>query len=112
LKTVSITLLIVLSLQQIAFAAEKQQRPPKPTTGIESGDPNHGSSKDIPIISSESAKGLLIDWSYEITKDGAKLVVDGSSTSAYPVKQHKLTLYLQKWDGTEWVDVKSWVFYE
>lgn len=113
LKTVVISLLVVLSIQQAAFAAEKTQRPPKPTEGIEASDPRHGSSKDIQIVSPESVSGLLTDWTSSISNpSGSDLGIAGSSTANTIVDQMTLTLYLQQWDGSQWVDINSWTFNE
>ena len=57
LKTIIIALLVVFSLQQMIFASGESKRPPKPTEGIESSDPNYGSSKDTQNISSLSIGG-------------------------------------------------------
>jgi len=108
-KTVIFTLLVVLSLQQVAFASGETKRPPKPTEGIESSDPNYGSSKDVQTISPEIS-GLLTDWQCSIMNNGADLYLDGSSTATDIIDQLTLTLYLQRWDGSQWVDVNSWVF--
>jgi len=108
-KAVIFTLLVVLSLQQVVFASGETKRPPKPTEGIESSDPNYGSSKDVQTISPEIS-GLLTDWQCSIMNNGADLYLDGSSTATDIIDQLTLTLYLQRWDGSQWVDVNSWVF--
>ncbi len=110
LKAVVFTMLLVLSLQQVTFAAEKAQRPPKPTEGVESSDPKYGSSKDI-IFFSPAISGLLTDWGCSISNpSGTTLNVAGSSTANTTVDQMTLTLYLQKWDGAQWADVNSWSY--
>ena len=93
----------------MVFASGETKRPPKPTEGIESSDPNYGSSKDVQTISPEIS-GLLTDWQCSIMNNGADLYLDGSSTATDIIDQLTLTLYLQRWDGSQWVDVNSWVF--
>jgi hypothetical protein len=110
LKMVIFVLLIVLSLQQVAFAGEQAKRPPKPTEGVESSNPNYGSSKDVQTISPESISGLLTDWQCSISYNGSDLYLDGASTATDIIDQLTLTLYLQRWDGSQWVDVTNWVF--
>lgn len=108
-KTVIFVLLAVLFLQQVAFASGETQRPPKPTEGVESSNPNYGSSTDIETLSPRIS-GLLTDWQCSITYNGADLYLDGASTATDIIDQLTLTLYLQRWDGSQWVDVNSWVF--
>ena len=109
-KTVVFVLLAVLSLQQVAFASGETKRPPKPTEGVESSNPNYGSSTDVQTISPERISGLLTDWKCSITNNGADLYLDGASTATDIIDQLTLTLYLQRWDGSQWVDANNWVF--
>lgn len=110
IKMVTLTLLIVLSLQQVAFAGEKTKQPPKPTIGIESSDPNHGSSQDNSNPSIESTGGLFYNYYCSLTNKGTTLYLEGTTMSNYLSDQVSLTLYLQKWDGSQWVDVQNWTF--
>lgn len=107
-RMVALTLLLVLSLQQVAFASNDATRPPKPTEGIESSDPNHGSSKDDDSV--QRASGLFYSYYCSIDNTGSDLYLEGSTVAAYLSDQVRLTLYLQKWDGSQWVDVQSWPF--
>lgn len=109
-KTIIIALLVVLSLQQTVFASGESKRPPKPTEGVESSNPDYGSSLDTQATSSIGIIGLLTDWKCSITNNGSNLYLDGESTAFNIVEQLKLTLYLQKWDGSQWIDVNSWEF--
>lgn len=108
-KTVIFVLLAVLSLQQVTFASGETKRPPKPTEGVESSNPNYGSSTDVRTMS-PSISGLLTDWQCSIMNNGSDLYLDGSSTATDIIDQLTLTLYLQRWDGSQWVDVNSWAF--
>ncbi|AUS96074.1 hypothetical protein CDQ84_18750 [Clostridium thermosuccinogenes] len=110
IKMVVFTVLVVLSLQQIAFANEETKRPPKPTEGIESSDPNHGSSTDSDNESVQRASGLFYNYYCSIDNTGSDLYLEGSTVANYLSDQVKLTLYLQIWDGSQWIDVQSWPF--
>ena len=107
-KIVVFTLLIVLSLQVAAFANTEANQPSKPTEGIESSDPNHGISTEGTTESIQS--GLIYSYYCSIDNTGTDLYLEGSTVSNYLSDQVKLTLYLQKWDGSQWIDVQSWPF--
>ena len=110
-KMVILILMVVLSLQQVTFAAEKVQKPPKPTVGVEASDPQYGTSADIQVVFPQSVSGLLANWSCSISNPSNRnLGIAGSSTANTIVDQMTLTLYLQQWDGSKWVDIKSWTF--
>ncbi|KPU46374.1 hypothetical protein OXPF_00160 [Oxobacter pfennigii] len=109
-KSIILILAIFLSFHQLAFASEKPMKPPKPTEGIESIDPKYGSSKDINIIFSLDASSLLSDWNCSITNTGTKLSLNGESTAYNIADQLTLTLYLQIWDGSNWIDINSWTW--
>jgi len=82
-KIVVLTLAAILLLQQVAFAAKEMERSPKPTEGIESTDPNHGSSKNIQIQSLESINGHCT-----IDNGGTFLYCEGA-TKAFNVTDEK-----------------------
>lgn len=107
-KMIVLTLLVGLSLQQVAFASSETKRPPKPTEGIESSDPKHGSSVGIGTESIQS--GLFYNYYCSITNTRTDLYLEGTTIANYLSDQVKLTLYLQKWDGSQWVDIQSWPF--
>ncbi len=108
-KIVVFTLLIVLSLQVAAFANAEANQPSKPTEGIESTDPKHGRSIDTNTIESIQSD-LFYNYYCSIDNTGTDLYLEGSTVSNYLSDQVKLTLYLQKWNGSQWVDVQSWSF--
>lgn len=107
MKMVFIALLVIVSLQQTAFAVGETPYPPKPTEGVESSDPNHGSSKDIEIVSPRITSGILYNWYCSIDNTGSNLYLEGTTVANFLVDTVKVTLYLQKWDGSNWVDIKS-----
>lgn len=109
-KVIVFTLLIVLSLQQAAFASEETKHLSKPAEGIQSFDSNNGSSKNIETESIQS--DLFYNYYCSIYNTGTNLYIEGSTVANYLSDQVKLTLYLQKWDGSQWVDVRSWSFTE
>lgn len=108
-KVVVFALVLILSLQSVTFASVRVERPTKPTEGVEASDPKHGSSTDIPLTVTQS-DSLFYNYYCSITNTGTDLYLQGTTISNYLSDQVSLTLYLQKWDGSQWIDVKSWPF--
>ncbi|HEY5583440.1 MAG TPA: hypothetical protein VIK78_03000 [Ruminiclostridium sp.] len=110
-KMVVLALLVILSVQQTAFAVEKEERPPKPSIGVESSNPKLGSSTNIQLVSPLIVSGLLTDWGCTIQNtSGTNLGLNGSSTANTIADLMGLTIYLQKWNGSLWVDINNWTF--
>jgi len=109
-RMVVFILLVVLSFQHAAFASGDTKRPLKPTEGIESSDPNYGSSTDTDTRSIQSTSGLFYNYYCSITNTGTDLYLEGTTISNYLSDQIGLTLYLQKWDGSQWIDIQGWPF--
>jgi hypothetical protein len=109
-KLVILTLVFVFTLQQAAFAGVGEKLPSKPTEGVESSDPNHGSSTDGNNTIKPNVNSLFFSYYCSIDNTGSDLYVEGSTVSLYLSDQVQFTLYLQKWDGSQWVDIKSWTF--
>ncbi|MCG8697201.1 MAG: hypothetical protein MI922_04045, partial [Bacteroidales bacterium] len=38
------------------------------------------------------------------------MYLEGTTVAKSLVDKVKVTLYLQKWDGSNWMDIKSWTF--
>lgn len=109
-KLVVFTLLAVFLLQQSAFASGETKRPPKPTEGIESSGPRYGSSKDIDAGFIQRLDSLFYNYYCSIDNTGTDLYMEGSTIANYVSDQVSITLYLQQWDGSQWVDTQSWPF--
>lgn len=112
IKIIICIAVLLFPLQNAVHAKSQVNSLSKPTEGVESSDPNYGSSRDVSMMSTQSLSFLLSDWYCAISNTGSELVIDGSSTAIYPIEMHKLTLYLQKWNGSSWVDIAGWTFYE
>lgn len=110
-KKISVMALILVTLftfqlSVFAVSTEKIEVPPKPTLGIESSNPSFGSSKDI-IFALPQVGGMLSDWYCTISNSGPSLALYGSQTTIVISDSQTLTLYLQRWDGAQWVDIYS-----
>ena len=87
----AITVLAVLSLQQVTFASEKAKQPTKPITCIESSDLNHGSNQDNNDPTIQSTGGLFYNYYCSISNQGANLYLEGTTASNYLSDQVSLT---------------------
>ncbi len=111
MRTVALTLLVVLSLQQAVFADDTSSTGPKtskPTEGVEALDPNYGTSQ-------ETNKGLVSPMYTEfnsyystIYNTGYSLYCEGDTTAGVIADEVKVTVYVQRWNGTAWDDLQSW----
>lgn len=106
-KTIVFILLLILSLQQVAFASEGAKSP-KPTEGVESTDPIHGSSSDPTTVSVQSS--IVYNYYCSIDNTGTDLYLEGVTSANYISDIVSVTIYLQKWDGSQWIDTQSWSF--
>lgn len=111
IRTTAITLLLILLFTQPIFAIEtgNPEKPTKPMEGVESTNPNHGSSWDTIDITLQSS-GLIKSYACSIRNNGSSLSLTGVTTANFIGDEVRLTLYLQKWQGTRWVDVKSFTY--
>lgn len=109
-KLFSVFLLTMISL--VLFIAPASASPksktPFPTEGLMSSDPMQGSS-DSSLINSNQATatgGLIMKSATTIANAGNGTVRIYGYTQTYStVSSVKVTVYLQKWNGTQWVDV-------
>lgn len=101
-----ITVLTVTALATPAFASSKNQINP-PTEGVQSLDPMYGSSNDsINLGEVTTAGGLLMNWGSSISNAGNGTVdIYGYTQTYFSVNTVKVTVYLQKWTGSQWVDI-------
>lgn len=108
-KVVILALLLVFTIQQAAVASAAAERPSKPTEGVEAFDPKHGISTETGSKFIDGSD-LLHNYYCSIDNTGTDLYLAGTTVANYISDQVSLTLYLQKWDGSQWVDIKSWSF--
>lgn len=84
-----------------------------PTEGVKSSNPLVGSS--IETENSLNATSMQIlsaslftSWFCQITNKGDGTVnITGNSEAVSSVQNISVTIFLQKWDGTQWVDLTS-----
>lgn len=108
---IPILLLILISfIQQPVFAInEAENVPPVPTEGTASNNLYYADSGNIEYV--EGIDSLLIDWCCSIQNIGSTLCLTGEQMTYNYVSELKFTLFLQKWNGQNWVDVDNWTFY-
>lgn len=115
LSAVVIMVILVAGLSSIAQAAEL---PPEPTSGTRSptnrvnvqitylspdGRPDNGNSP-----SSSSSTQLMAQIGYSLEPWGSGTAsFSGYTYSILPADTVSVSVYLQKWDGSNWVDVSS-----
>lgn len=83
--------------------------PPNETENVNSNISNDANEIDL---EGSLQSSLLINWSCSISHSQNKLNLMGQQYAFAVMDQMKLTIYLQKWDGTKWVDVTSWIYIE
>jgi hypothetical protein len=110
IRMVALILLVVLSLQLLVLANEDTKHSMKPTEGIESSDPKYGSSKDNQINLPERTDSLFYDYYCYIYNGDTFLYCEGTTKAIYMSDEFRLTLYLQKWVDSQWVDIQNWSF--
>ncbi|WP_027622287.1 hypothetical protein [Acetivibrio clariflavus] len=107
-------LVLVLGFNQVIYAENEDIRPPAPPPiDMESIDSNISIGDEISLSPTSPQSAILFEWWCTITfnKGNNSLYMIGRQNAFYFCDQ-KLTIYLQKWDGTKWVDVTSWIFIE
>ncbi len=109
LMTIAMAMVMLLLFSGIAVAAPKD-RPPEPTEGIKSDDPLAGSvdfsRKAEPGNLGVQAIYLISGYGSGINNLGGGTVSITGYTDTYStVSSVTVTLYLQKWDGSQWVDL-------
>lgn len=97
-------------LCQIGYAAPNSSISSKPTEGIESTDPNYGSSNNLKGFSIQAVDFLISTWTCSISNTGTNFYVDASTTATSIIYYQRITLYLQEWNGSNWIDKTSWTF--
>lgn len=109
-KIITITLLIILTIQPGVVASENSISSSKPTIGVESSNPTYGNSIVDISLSANSTSSLFFSYYCSITNTGEDLYLEGSTAANRIADRLSLILILQKWDGYQWVDVQSWQF--
>lgn len=108
-KVVLICLLAVLAVATLITpaSASPKDKPPLPTEGVMSPDPMYGSSEFLIDPNQATATGgLIMKGASTISNLGNGNVQIYGYTQTYSVADSiKVTVYLQKWTGSQWVDV-------
>ena len=112
--TIAASMVILLLLSGSATAAPKN-RPPEPTEGIKSNDPL---SASVDVIRDTRSGDVGAQVIYLISRYGCsitnlgngKVSIAGYTETYNTVSLVSVTLYLQKWDGTKWVDITNQSF--
>jgi len=98
-----LTLLVVITLAMPA-SASSEEKPDLPTEGVISSDPMYGSSEDL--NQAAATGGLIMQGSCSISNVGnGNVEIYGYTQTYSAVNSIKVTVYLQKWTGSQWVDV-------
>lgn len=111
---VLVAILLLLSGTAPAAAAPKTN-PSEPTEGIKSKDAQTGS---IDVVRSTGSGDVGAQAVYLISRygcsisnlGGGKVSISGYTETSNACSSVSVTLYLQKWDGTKWVDIASQSF--
>lgn len=111
LKCLAIITVIILLFQQTAFAQteEVKVRPPKPTIGRESPDPNYATGNSS-LSFSIQALGLMKNVACSIapSESSGVISVDGHGFAFETCNEMKIQLHIQQWTGSEWKNVLSY----
>lgn len=78
-----------------------------PTEGVAAGDPLYGSSADIQASEVGIQALQLIKWGGSDIKSlgGRSVRISGYTETYNPVEIISVDLYLQKWNGSAWMDI-------
>lgn len=101
-----ITTILLLSSFSIANAAQTSQLP---TEGIKSSDPLVGKSSDYNNLLLKALTGsLFVDWACQIqnNQDGT-VTISGFTQAVTTSSNVQVTIYLQRWNGSSWVDINN-----
>lgn len=102
--TLTLTLLALALLIAPASAGQKHKLS-LPTEGVMSADPMCGTLESNPDQATASG-GLISNWSTTIRKlDSDTVNISGFTQTYSAVSSIKVTVYLQRWTGSQWVDV-------
>lgn len=109
--TIAVTVITILLLSGSALAAPKNHLS-EPTEGIKSKDLLSGS---VDIVRDAGSGDMGAQVIYLISRygcsiknlGGGKVTIAGYTETYSNVSSVSVTLYLQKWDGTKWVDLVS-----
>jgi len=106
ISTSLMTLLILTTLVTPALAAPKDKSN-KPTEGVMSSDPMFGTSHSLPDENGVTATGSLLPKGISNIKNmgNGTVEISGNTTTSVSVNTISVTIYLQKWNGSQWVDI-------
>lgn len=114
MKRLLIGILVVISILSIglvAMAGQPSAQPPEPTIGVRSSDPYQGRI-DISAVQTAGVQSatadLIAHYGCEVFNPRNGTASMTGYTDLFEIcSEVRVTIYLQWWDGSGWVDVAS-----
>jgi len=116
---------LIFCFSTFVFAENEDIGPSEPPTVSEDVDLDIGNSydgiendavNDAEIIADPDVvlapeSDLFSNWYCSIEDNGNSIYLTGKQYSFYTCDQMKMTIILQKWNGTSWVDFTSFIYF-
>lgn len=116
--------ILIFCFNTFSFAEIEDTVPPEPPAVAEDVDlyidNNNSAENDVvsdtegnaypdPMLAPQS--DLFVTWYCTIEDYGNSIYMTGKQYSYYVCDQMKMTIVLQKWNGTNWVDFTSFIYF-